>query len=134
MSFPADSTGGNLRQSPLPKTDRIIALPPPKSNRKAKLLSTARLSQMRAFFDHTSLQVVFTSCPGFFQIIMQEKHSYTHGNPLRTSHIAICEQQAKANPHNRSTNPKAKQYNEPHPKPTQSFKSPTSRIRPISKW
>ena len=34
MSFPADSTGDNLRQSPLPKTRRIIALPPPKSNRK----------------------------------------------------------------------------------------------------
>ena len=85
MSFPADSTGGNLRQSPLPKTDRIIALPPPKSNRKAKLLPTARLSQMRAFFrPHIS-----SSC--FYQIIMQEKHSYAHGNPLRTSHIAICE-------------------------------------------
>ena len=34
MSFPADSTGGNLRQSPLPKTRRIIALPTFKSNRK----------------------------------------------------------------------------------------------------
>ena len=72
------------------------------------MLPTARLSQMRAFFAHTSLQVDFTSCPGCFQIIMQEKHSYAHGNPPRTSHIAICEQQAKANPHNRSTNPKAK--------------------------
>ena len=51
----------------------------------------ARLSQMRAFFAHTSLQVVFTSYPGCFQIIMQEKRSYAHGNLLRTSHIAICE-------------------------------------------
>ena len=134
MSFPADSTGGNLRQSPLPKTDRIIALPPPKSNRKAKLLPTARLSQMRAFFrPHIS-----SSC--FYQIIMQEKHSYAHGNPLRTSHIAICEvngNKQKPIPHNRSTDPKAKQYHIPHLKPTQSFKSPTcptSRIRPISKW
>ena len=37
MSFPADSTGGKLRQPPLPKTGRIIALPPPKSNRKPHL-------------------------------------------------------------------------------------------------
>ena len=80
------------------ETSQIIALPLPESNRKAKLLPTARLFQMRAFFDLTSLQIVFTSCPGCFQIIMQEKHSYAHGNPPRTSHIAICEQQAKANP------------------------------------
>ena len=37
MSFPVDSTGGNLRQSPLPKTGQIIALPPVKSNRKPHL-------------------------------------------------------------------------------------------------
>ena len=140
MSFPADLLGGNLRQPPLPKTKRIIALPPPESNRKAKLPPTARLSQMRAFLAHTSLQVVFTSYPSCFQIIMQEKHSYAHGDLLRTSHIAICEvkgNKQKANPHNRSTNPKAKQYHIPHPKPFQSFKSPTcptSRTRHISKW
>ena len=90
------------------ETSRIIALPPPKSNRKAKLPLTARLSQMRTFFTHTSLQIVFTSCPCCFQIIMQEKHGYTHGNPLRTSHIAICEVKSnkqKPIPHNRSTNP-----------------------------
>ena len=139
MSFPADLLGGNLRQPPLPKTRQIIALPPPKSNRKAKLLPTARLSQMRAFFAHTSLQVVFTSCPGCFQIIMQEKNGYTHGNPLRTSHIAICEvngNKQKPIPHNRSTKPKAKQYLAPHPKPIQSFISPTcptSRTRHISR-
>ena len=46
MSFPADLLGGNLRQPPLLKTRQIIALPPPKSNRKAKLPPTARLSQM----------------------------------------------------------------------------------------
>ena len=37
MSFPADSIGGNLRQTPLPKTRRIIALPMPKSNRKSEI-------------------------------------------------------------------------------------------------
>ena len=36
MSFPADSTGGNLRQTPLPKTCQIIALPPPECNRKSE--------------------------------------------------------------------------------------------------
>ena len=133
MSFPVDSVGGNLRQPPLPKTKRIIALLPPKSNRKAKLLSTARLSHMRAFFAHTSLQVVFTSCPSCFQIIMQEKHSYAHGDPLRTSHIAICDKQ-KPIPHNRSTNPKAKQYHIPHPKPIQSLKMSHSSCASYSSY
>ena len=32
MSFPADSTDENLRQPPLPKTRRIVALPPSESN------------------------------------------------------------------------------------------------------
>ena len=36
MSFPADSTDGNLRRPPLPKTKQIIALPMPKSNRKSE--------------------------------------------------------------------------------------------------
>ena len=37
MSFPVNSTDSNPRRPPLPKTRRIIALPPPKSNRKALL-------------------------------------------------------------------------------------------------
>ena len=39
MSFPADLLGGNLRQPPLPKTSRMIALPPPKCNRKFYLVN-----------------------------------------------------------------------------------------------
>ena len=41
MSFPADLIGGNLRLPPLPKTRRIIALPPPKCNRKKNSVSGA---------------------------------------------------------------------------------------------
>ena len=41
MSFPADSTGGNLRQSSLPETRQIIALPIPESNRKSENSNSA---------------------------------------------------------------------------------------------
>ena len=37
MSFPVDSTGDNLYRTPLPKTWRIIALPPSECNRKPLL-------------------------------------------------------------------------------------------------
>ena len=38
MSFPADSTDENLRQPPLPKTRRIVALPPSESNHFFRVL------------------------------------------------------------------------------------------------
>ena len=70
MSFPVDSVGGNLRQPPLPKTKRIIAFLPPKSNRKAKLLPTtgnesaispSKKSQDRDFVAADCALVVFAA-------------------------------------------------------------------------
>ena len=56
MSFPADSTGDNLRQSPLPKTRRIIALPPPKSNRKPHLALRALKGAKQSTVQSTELR------------------------------------------------------------------------------
>ena len=65
MSFPADSTGGNLRQSPLPKTRRIIALPAVKSNRKPHLalraLKGAKQSTMQSA-ELRNLQAASETC------------------------------------------------------------------------
>ena len=54
MSFPADLLGGNLRQSPLPKTNWIIALPPPESNRKAKCYQLRGFLKCGLFRPHIS--------------------------------------------------------------------------------
>ena len=103
------------------ETNRIIALSPPESNRKAK----SKIASNCAAFSNAGFFRPHISSSCFYQIIMQEKHSYAHGNPLRTSHIAICEvkgNKQKTIHHNRSTNPKPKQYHIPHPKPIQSLK------------
>ena len=47
MSFPADSTGGNLRRPLLPKTRRIIALQIPESNRKSENSNSGRFALYR---------------------------------------------------------------------------------------
>ena len=102
MSFPADLLGGKLRQSPLPKND------PNNSTSAAQKQSKSKIATNCATFSNAGFFRPHISSSCFHQIIMQEKHSYAHGNPLRTSHIAICEvkgNKQKPIPCNRSTNP-----------------------------
>ena len=47
MSFPADSTGGNLRRPPLPKTKQIIALPIPECNQEKQNSNSGRFALYR---------------------------------------------------------------------------------------
>ena len=71
------------------------------STSAAQKQSKSKIATNCAAFSNAGFFRPHISSGCFYQIIMQEKHSYTHGNPLRTSHIAICEvkgNKQKANP------------------------------------